>query len=147
METIEVRFATKPCVAASWARRFVAATLKSERRAGWGVSVLITGDAEIRRLNRGWLRHDYATDVIAFGVEGPTLPGTERLLGDVVVSADTARRVAAELGLPWREELARYLVHGTLHLIGYDDKKPADHRRMHRRQEAILKKAWKGTRA
>ena len=94
----------------------------------------MTGNAGIRRLNKKFLKHDYATDVISFGF------GDEKGLGDLVVSVDMARRVAKELGIPLREELARYVVHGTLHLLGYEDKKKKDHDRMHKRQEALLKK-------
>ena len=58
--------------------------------------------------------------------------------GDLVVSVDTARRVSKDLNIPFREELARYLVHGTLHLLGYDDKNKKDFERMLKRQEEIL---------
>ena len=123
---IEVRFEKKAGVTAAWARRILAKTLKAERTS-MDLNVLVTGDRQIRRLNKKFLKHDYATDVISFET------------GDLVVSADTARRVAKELGIAPKEELARYLVHGTLHLLGYDDKKKKDFKRMHARQERILK--------
>ena len=96
--------------------------------------MLITGDREIRRLNKKFLNHDHVTDVISFGLN------EKDLLGEIVVSADTARRVSEELRIPFKEELARYLVHGTLHLLGYDDKNKKEFQRMHARQEEILKK-------
>jgi probable rRNA maturation factor len=133
-----VRFAKKAGVTAAWVRRVVARTLKLERAPG-AVGVLVTGDAEIRRINKRHLGHDYATDVISFGL------GEKGTAGDLVVSADTARSTAKELGLPYREELARYLVHGTLHLLGYDDVTPAKKKVMFRRQEAHLKKILKGS--
>jgi probable rRNA maturation factor len=113
-------------VTAVWVRRIIAKTLKAER-SNKTIGVLVTGDRQIRRLNRRFLKHDYATDVISFET------------GDVVVSVDTARRVSRELGIPAKEELARYLVHGTLHLLGYDDKKREDLKKMRARQEKILK--------
>ena len=91
------------------------------------MSVLITDDRRIRAINKRYLKHDYATDVVSFDT------------GDIVVSVDTARRFAKELGIPAREELARYLVHGTLHLLGYVDKNKKDHALMHGRQEKLLK--------
>ena len=94
------------------------------------LSVLMTDDRRIRKINKQFLNHDYATDVIAF----PMGAGC----GDIVVSVDTAKRFAKELGIPFHEELARYLVHGTLHLLGYDDKKEKDRVKMHARQEKIL---------
>jgi len=96
------------------------------------IGVLITGDRQIRKINKRFLKHDFATDVISFGLDDAGH------CGDVVVSVDTARRAAKELKIPFREELARYLVHGTLHLLGYKDKKKKDHERMHRRQEKLL---------
>ena len=121
-----MRFEKRAGVSAAWVRRAIAKTLKAER-SDMAISVLVTGDRQIRRFNKLFLKHDYATDVISFET------------GDVVVSADTARRVAKELGVPFRQELARYLVHGTLHLLGYEDKKKKDFKRMHARQEKILK--------
>ena len=122
-------------ISAAWVKRLVQKTLKSEKSEKNSVGVLLTGNAGIRRLNKRFLNHDYATDVISFGL------GEEKSLGDLVVSADMARRVSKELRIPFREELARYLVHGTLHLLGYDDKKKKDREKMFTRQEAILKKA------
>lgn len=114
-------------------REVIAAVLKKEKSAAQSVSVLVTGDREIRRLNKKFLDHDWATDVISFGLD------EEGMLGDVVVSVDTALRFAEELGISFKEELSRYLIHGTLHLLGYDDKKPAARKKMFKRQEAILK--------
>ena len=121
----EVRFEKRAGVTAAWVRRVVARTLRAEKESLL-MSVLIAGDRQIRRINKKFLKHDYATDVISFET------------GDVVVSADTARRVAQELGIPAKEELARYLVHGTLHLLGYDDKNKKDSEKMYSRQEKIL---------
>ncbi|OIO37189.1 MAG: rRNA maturation RNase YbeY, partial [Candidatus Omnitrophica bacterium CG1_02_46_14] len=82
---------------------------------------------------------DTATDVIAFWFEGTPLTEKERnFLGDIVASVETAKRVAKEMKITFKEELARYLVHGTLHLLGYDDKKPKNKKVMHCRQEWIV---------
>ena len=142
MREIEVSFqASVTGVSAAWVRRMVAGTLKLEKQKSREVSVLITDDRRIRAINKKSLGHDYATDVISFWAKPGTLVGRESgYLGDLVVSAQTARSMAKELGLPFREELGRYLVHGTLHLLGYDDKASADRKKMHTRQESILKK-------
>ncbi|OGW83493.1 MAG: rRNA maturation RNase YbeY [Omnitrophica bacterium RIFCSPHIGHO2_02_FULL_51_18] len=103
-----------------------------KQKQGFGVSVLLTDDREIRKINKRFLNHNYATDVIAFGLD------EEPLLGDIVVSVERARAVAKELGIPFKEELARYLVHGMLHLLGYEDKPKKKYDRMHKRQEKIL---------
>ena len=120
------------------------------------VSVLLTNNKEIRKLNRKFLKHDYATDVISFGVEGRggvPPPGQGRgdlaptdlesvFLGDIVVSVEMTKACSKELKIPFREELARYLVHGTLHLLGYEDGRKKDKMLMDRRQEEILRKFY-----
>ena len=132
-------------ISASSVQRTVQAALKAQRAADQSVSVYITTNREIRKMNKKYLKHDYATDVISFGLSDVVGNGHARslrgqVLGDVVVSADFARAYAKKNGIAFREELARYLVHGTLHLLGYDDQKPADYKKMHKRQEEILKK-------
>ena len=130
----EVEFGAGPrLVSAAWVKRVVGHTLKREKASGKRVVVLLTDNRQIRRINSKHLGHDYATDVISFGME------EAGYLGDLAVSVQMARITAKELGLGAKEELARYLVHGTLHLLGYDDKKKQDHKRMHRRQEQLLK--------
>jgi probable rRNA maturation factor len=83
------------------------------------VHVLITGDEHIRRLNREYRSHDRATDVLSF-TDGEQLPSGRRLLGQIVVSLDAAQRQATELGHSELRELEELLLHGTLHLLGYD---------------------------
>ncbi|MGA2033356.1 MAG: rRNA maturation RNase YbeY [Thermoguttaceae bacterium] len=98
------------------------------------ISLAVVDDATIGRLNRRFLGHEGATDVLSFLLER-----TDQCLeGEVVVSAETARRVAAEFGWTPAEELLLYVVHGTLHLAGYDDATAADRVRMRRRERACL---------
>jgi probable rRNA maturation factor len=79
------------------------------------------------------------TDVLAFPLrEGPLSRLAADALGDVVISVDTARRQACEAGTRLRAELALLLVHGILHLLGYDHGTGAERRRMWRKQRAIL---------
>ncbi len=115
-----------------WVQRVIAKTLSFEKVKRYEISVLLTNNRLIRLLNRRHLGHDRATDVIAFGLEAG--------LGDLVVSVEMARSAAKELKIPFKEELARYLVHGTLHLLGYDDRLPRQRSRMHGRQERILRR-------
>lgn len=83
------------------------------------VHVLVTGDDEIQALNRTWRSLDHPTDVLSFP-DGDELPDGQRLLGDIVVSLDRAREQAAEAGHDELRELEELLLHGTLHLLGYD---------------------------
>ena len=84
------------------------------------VSLAIVDDARIHTLNVQYLQHDYPTDVISFVLE----QAVGHLEGEVIVSADMAATVAQEYGWPAGNELLLYVIHGTLHLVGYDDKDP-----------------------
>jgi probable rRNA maturation factor len=86
------------------------------------VSILVTSDADIRELNQQFRNIDQATDVLSFpqnAEEDPPIPG-ELILGDIAVSLDTAQVQAKEHDLSFEEEIILLLIHGILHLLGYD---------------------------
>jgi probable rRNA maturation factor len=83
------------------------------------VSVLLTSDPGIRRLNRRFRDKDQATDVLSFPAER-SLPGSEKMAGDLAISVPTAFRQAAEQGHTLAMEIRVLLLHGLLHLAGYD---------------------------
>jgi probable rRNA maturation factor len=89
-------------------------------------------------LNREYRRLDAATDVLSFSVDMPgVFKGSSRpprQLGDVFISYETARRQATERGHSPRREMGELLIHGILHLLGYDHEREADGRRMRRRE-------------
>jgi len=85
------------------------------------LSVLIVSDDQIAELNQTYLNHTGPTNVISFPMqEGPFADITPELLGDVVISADTAHREAIDAGMPMMERFNQLLIHGILHLMGYD---------------------------
>lgn len=102
------------------------------------LSVVLCSDAVIHALNRDWRGKDRPTDVLSFAQgegEGARPSG---LLGDVVISVDTAQRQADERHATLGREIDRLLVHGLLHLLGYDHEvSPAEARRMQRRERAL----------
>ncbi len=116
------------------ARRF----LKQLGEAG-ELSLAVVKDPEIRALKARWLGKDQATDVLSFPAGEPPGPGP-RLLGDVVISIDTARRVARRLGTPLEQELALYLAHGLLHLLGHDHRTRRQEASMRRAEDALLRR-------
>jgi probable rRNA maturation factor len=95
------------------------------------LSIAFVTNAAIRKINRQFLKHDFATDVISFPL------GTD-LVGELVISAEFAVGEARKRKIPVEEELLRYVAHGILHLLGYDDHDPADRERMWKRQEREL---------
>lgn len=106
------------------------------------LSVWLTGNRKIRAINRKFLNHDYPTDVIAFGAL-TDVSSAHIFLGDIVLSVDTIRRQAKEMGHSPQYELYFCLAHGILHLMGYDDKIKADRERMFLKQKTLLKKFWR----
>jgi probable rRNA maturation factor len=100
------------------------------------VSIVVIGDQRMRGLNRDALGHDYVTDVLSFD-HGDSPEG--RVI-EVIVCAPHARRVARRQGIPFDQELARYVVHGCLHCAGHDDHTPGGRDAMWQAQEAVLRR-------
>lgn len=124
--------------AASFVRRVVGAALADRKVSGAAeISVVLAGDAEVRRLNRTYRGQDKPTNVLSFPL-GATAPGTLRALGDVVLAFGTVRREAAAQGKSIADHTAHLLVHGTLHLLGYDHESPGQARTMERHEVRIL---------
>jgi probable rRNA maturation factor len=104
-------------------------------RAARDVDVLVVDDPAIKRLNRLHRGVDRRTDVLAFPLE---TPGPSPLVGQIVISAQTARRQARQVDVPLATELDLLVTHGVLHLVGYDDRDPVEARLMHERERQIL---------
>jgi len=120
-------------------KKAVAAALRGAKRAGdFEVGVVFVSDPEMAKLNAAYRGKRKTTDVLSFGNDG-AWPGGERLLGDLVVSVAQAGRQAKAAGKPIRRELAMLLVHGTLHLLGYDHETLRQEKIMFPLQNRILK--------
>lgn len=107
------------------------------------LSLELIGDGRMRRLNREYRKTDRSTDVLAFPSREAVMPRGVRpvtqMLGDVVISVPTAVRQAMKAGRSIDDELARLLVHGVLHLCGYDhERNQREAARMSRREWALL---------
>ncbi len=109
--------------------------LIGEGRRDASISIALVDQVSIHTLNRVHLSHDWPTDVISFTLSNPDEP---TLVGELVVSAEMAVATAAEDGATPRDELALYIVHGLLHLCGYDDSNESDAAEMRRREDEIL---------
>jgi probable rRNA maturation factor len=133
---IHVRNETRLRIARARIAAAAQAALEAERCGHLDVSVTVVGAERIHALNRDHLGHDYPTDVISFTLREEGDP--DPLLGEVVVSSDRAREEARARGIGADEELLRYVVHGVLHLLGWEDDTPGKRRRMHARQERVL---------
>jgi probable rRNA maturation factor len=139
-----VREEIRPLLAAPSRRALVdlaRAGLRLLDRGRASVSLLLTDDREIRRLNRAFRKLDRATDVLSFPMQDlrdETDPaGDGVLLGDIVISVETARRRAGPARLD--KELARLAVHGLAHLFGHDHHRPQQARRMRALERRLLR--------
>jgi probable rRNA maturation factor len=130
-------------------REVVLEALRDERVSRAEISVAVVDDEEMARLHLEFLQVEGPTDVLSFPLDGDSLhawdgPIDERrgegrsVGGEVVISADMADRVAREVGCTAADELTLYLVHGLLHLCGYDDLDDADREQMRRRESELL---------
>ena len=142
-----------------WLRRTAEAVLSAARADNAELSLVMVSDRRMRALNRRYRKKDRPTDVLAFPLT-PTLSGAPiappiamghgsppMLLGDVVISMETAKRQASEFGRSLRDEVARLLIHAVLHLIGYDHERgPRAAALMARKEQAILKALGGGAR-
>ncbi len=117
-------------------REAVRAILAGEGYSAGQVSVAVVDDPTIHRLNRQFLEHDYPTDVLSFLLEENDQ--RTRLEGEVIVSADTAAQTAERYGWRAEDELLLYVIHGTLHLTGYDDLEPELQVEMRERERHYL---------
>jgi len=119
-------------------RHAAAVTLKSEKVRDAMLSITFVGRAAISRLNRRYLGHEGATDVISFGLE--RVSKRDAVLGDIYICVEVARDNARRQRIAAGEELLRLVVHGTLHILGHDHPTGATRTTspMWRRQEKIL---------
>ena len=99
------------------------------------ISLAVVDDPTIHDLNRRFLQHDYPTDVLSFVLDS----GPGYVDGEVIVSADTATAAAARYGWTRDDELLLYVIHGALHLVGYDDQTPAAQQAMRDRERLLLR--------
>lgn len=116
-------------------REIVRAVLAGENVADYEISLAFVDNPTSRRLNKQYLDHDEPTDVLSFPLSGP---GAKKLAGELVLGAEVALEQAKERGHDVQAELALYVIHGLLHLCGYDDKKPDSEKEMRRRERHYL---------
>ena len=109
------------------------------------LSLLLVNDVQIRQLNKRYRKINRPTDVLAFPMlEGDAFPPRSQLLGDVVISLETAKRQAKGVGHSLGQELRILLVHGILHLLGYDHEDSEEAARLvERKTRAVLKELEK----
>ncbi|MCX7642727.1 MAG: rRNA maturation RNase YbeY [Armatimonadetes bacterium] len=123
-------------------KRAVETVLKGEKTGiPTTVSLVLCDDKTIRELNLRFLGHDYPTDVLSFPLnEGELIEQAEKgLVGEIIISVETAERNAMKFRQTLERELVRLAIHGTLHLLGYDDATPKQRKKMREKERKYLK--------
>jgi probable rRNA maturation factor len=129
----------------SKAEKAAKAVLAAHKKDNAELNIVFVGNQKMRALNRKWFGKDRATDVIAWPagnneVSRVTRHSSRKFLGDIAVSSDMAARNAGEYGLGFEEELTLYVIHGTLHLLGYNDGTPGEKARIRKEENGLLQK-------
>ncbi len=120
-------------VRAAAVRRLVQGVMRKEGRQKGSISVVFTGDLLSRRINRRFLSHDRPTDVLSFPLgEGKNIEG------EIYVNLEKAARQARTYRVTAANEVARLIIHGVLHLLGYDDRGSRPARRMKEREDRYV---------
>ncbi|TWT61867.1 rRNA maturation RNase YbeY [Rubinisphaera italica] len=103
------------------------------------LSIVLLDNAAIHQWNRDTLEHDFPTDVITFALNDPDFPrGNNRLEGELLVSVEMAVQLSKEVGWAVEQECTLYVLHGILHLLGYDDLNEADQLKMRKKEREVL---------
>lgn len=119
-------------------RRIVIAALREDfRMSGFELGVRLVAAGEMARVNAQFLNHEGSTDVITFDYSAA--PSKSAVHGEIFVCLDDAMRQARQFRTRWQEEVVRYIVHGVLHLQGFDDMTPAARQVMKREENRIMK--------
>ena len=126
-------------IGAAWLARVARRALERQGVTRAELSIMVVGDRRMARLHEEWLGISGPTDVITFDLGADGRGAAAGLRGDIVVSAETARRTARELGWAPRLEVAYYVIHGILHLTGHDDVDPARRRTMRARERTLMR--------
>lgn len=111
------------------------AVLAGEKKNAADLSIVLTDNKSIRKINKQYLNHDYNTDVISFTLEEKPV-----LIGEIYISIDQARQQAKDYGVSPRNEILRLAAHGTLHITGYVDYSLEERNNMHKFEDYYIEK-------
>ncbi|MCX8124394.1 MAG: rRNA maturation RNase YbeY [Spirochaetes bacterium] len=140
---VEIEHVTLPKSIASLCKKNIVAILHYLHIDNVVVTLIFTNDEAIAQINSTYRKKKGPTDVISFAYREAPMPSvcTEEYLGDIFISLETAQKQATEYGITLKEELQRLVVHGVLHILGYDHEKSAYKKKiMQKKEKDILDK-------
>ena len=115
-------------------KKWITDTVRAEGFILKELSYIFCSDIYLLQVNRQFLNHNYFTDIITFDNSA----GDGLIVGDIFISIDRVRENAAKFNMPLLDELHRVIIHGVLHLVGYNDKTPADKEKMTLKEDFYL---------
>jgi probable rRNA maturation factor len=122
----------------SFIKKVIGQVLDSLKKSGdIEIEVIFVDDPAIRKLNKAYKKRDRTTDVLSFGLDAGVF-GIKKLVASVFISLDTAKSNAEIFGTSFEEEIVLYVIHGILHLAGYDDGTTLESRRMRAEEKRIM---------
>ena len=117
-------------------KKIVRNVLKFEKKDA-ELNVVFTDNKRIKEINTTFLGHNYATDVITFAYDEASI-NNDKASGEIIISVEMAKKLAQKHDCAVEGEIALYLVHGLLHLFGYNDKQRKEAKKMHQREGELL---------
>ena len=120
-------------------KELVKEVVRGEYRTPGDLDFILTTDEELLKINREFLKHDYLTDVIAFNYSWAKV-----VEGEIYISYETVRKNSSKYGVTVKEELVRVMIHGVLHLCGYDDSNEELREVMRKKEDVWIEKYFGG---
>ena len=138
---VEINNLTFTKISKEFLKKVAVGILKGEGKKDYYLSVALVGLSRIKKLNKKYLNRDYGTDVLAFP-ETDKFPGINNL-GEIIICLQMVKKNAKRINTSFKEELARVLIHGILHLLGYDhEKSDKGAKVMEKKENYYLKKTF-----
>lgn len=116
-------------------KKVVRSILKVEKKDA-ELNIVFIDNKRIKEINKTFLGHNYATDVLSFAYHEPSRKNN--ISGEIIVSVEMATKLAQKRGYSVEGEIVLYLIHGLLHLLGYNDRQKSDAKKMHQREGELL---------
>ena len=122
-------------------KEIAAATLANLKIQEAELGIVVVGAKEMASLNESFLGHEGPTDVITFDYSESRTPAEIR--GEIFICVSEAERQSKLFGTDWQSEVVRYVIHGILHLAGYDDLQPVARKKMKREENRLVRRLWR----